>query len=113
LFARIHAALRPGGVFVNAEQVAGPTPLLDQLYRDWHASAAAKLGATPEQWRAAQERMLVDQCADLDSQLAWLRAAGFADVDCLFRDHRFAVMVAVRGNGTLTSAALAPGIVTR
>lgn len=24
LFARVHAALAPGGMFVNAEQVAGP-----------------------------------------------------------------------------------------
>jgi tRNA (cmo5U34)-methyltransferase len=96
LFARIHAALRPGGVFVNAEQVAGPTPIFDQRYRRWHAEMAAMLGASAEEWNAAQERMRLDQCTDVESQLTWLRGAGFADVDCLFRDHGFAVIVAVR-----------------
>ena len=28
--------------------------------------------------------------------MTWLRAAGFGDADCLFRDHRFAVLVARR-----------------
>ncbi len=96
LFARVHAALRPGGVFVNAEQVAGPTPMFDQHYRDWHAQMAAVLGASTEEWAAAQERMRVDQCADVESQLTWVRNAGFGDADCLFRDHGFAVIVARR-----------------
>jgi hypothetical protein len=32
-------------------------------------------------------------CASVEAQLAWLRDAGFADADCLFQDHRFAVLV--------------------
>jgi tRNA (cmo5U34)-methyltransferase len=40
--------------------------------------------------------MAFDRCADVGSQLAWLREAGFDDVDCLFKDHRLAVMVARR-----------------
>jgi tRNA (cmo5U34)-methyltransferase len=39
--------------------------------------------------------MAFDRCASVDDQLAWLRAAGF-DADCLFKDHRFAVLAAVR-----------------
>jgi tRNA (cmo5U34)-methyltransferase len=38
----------------------------------------------------------VDRCATVEKQLGWLREAGFADADCLFKDHRFAVIVAVR-----------------
>ncbi len=34
LVARIHAALRPGGVFVNADQVLGATPALQSQYRE-------------------------------------------------------------------------------
>ena len=96
LFARVHEALRPGGVFANAEQVAGPTPALDRHLCDWHAQSAARLGASEAEWHAAEERMRVDQCADVETQLGWLRGAGFADADCLFRDHRFAVIVARR-----------------
>lgn len=99
LFARVFDALAPGGVFVNADQVAGPTPALDERYRLWHEARARAAGTTDEEWAAAQERMTFDRCADVGSQLAWLRATGFADVDCLFKDHRFAVMVARRTRG--------------
>lgn len=97
LFSRVHAALGPGGVFVNAEQVQAPTPALQQVYVDRHRSEARAAGATADEWGAAVERMRVDRCATVEDQLSWLRAAGFADADCLFKDHRFAVLVAVRG----------------
>jgi len=35
LFGRLHTALAPGGLFVNAEQVAGPTALFHDLYAAW------------------------------------------------------------------------------
>ena len=50
LFARIHAALAPGGVFVNAEQVSAPTPFFDAAYRAWHERRALELGASPAEW---------------------------------------------------------------
>ncbi len=96
IFARVHDALRPGGVFVNAEQVAGPTPRFARLYAEWHERRSRELGATAEQWAGALERMRHDRWATVDQQLAWLHAAGFRDADCLFKDHRFAVLVARR-----------------
>jgi tRNA (cmo5U34)-methyltransferase len=38
--------------------------------------------------------MSYDRCASVEDQLAWLRAAGFREADCLLKDHRFAVLVA-------------------
>jgi tRNA (cmo5U34)-methyltransferase len=96
LFARAHEALVPGGIFVNAEQVAGPTPWLTGVYERHHEQAARALGATDEEWEGALERMRHDRCASVEQQLGWLREAGFADADCLFQDHRFAVLVARR-----------------
>lgn len=95
LFARVHDALSPGGVFVNAEQVAGPSARFDAVNRAWHRERAMAAGSSPEEWAGAEERMAFDRCASVDDQLAWLRAAGF-DADCLFKDHRFAVLAAVR-----------------
>lgn len=97
LYARVRAALAPGGVFVNAEQVSAPTAALDAAYADWHERSARALGATDEQWAGARERMRADHLAPLHEQLRWLREAGFADVDCIFKDHGFAVLVARRG----------------
>src|SRR4051812_25970403 len=96
LFARVHEALGPGGVFVNAEQVLGPTPELDAAHRAWHERASRALGATDAEWQASLERQQHDRCATVEDQLAWLREAGFADADCLFRERRFAVLVAVK-----------------
>ena len=96
LFARVHAALRDGGVFVNAEQVAGPTAWLDAVYRERHERAARALGTDDAEWAGALERMAHDRCASVERHLEWLREAGFADADCLFKDHRFAVIVARR-----------------
>jgi tRNA (cmo5U34)-methyltransferase len=99
LFARVCAALPPMGVFVNAEQVAGPTPCFDRRYREWHEAAARAAGTDDAEWAGAQERMRHDRCADVASQLRWLREAGFDAADCLFKDHNFAVLVARRAGG--------------
>lgn len=96
LFARIHAALAPGGVFVNAEQVAGSTPFFTALYTRWHEARARELGATDAEWESYLERRALDRWASVEDQLSWLRAAGFPDADCLYRDHHFAVLVARR-----------------
>jgi tRNA (cmo5U34)-methyltransferase len=99
LFARVREALPPGGVFVNAEQVAGPTPCFERRYRAWHEAASRAAGTDDAEWAGALERMRHDRCADVESQLRWLREAGFDAADCLFKDHRFAVLVARRAGG--------------
>lgn len=91
LYRRIRGVLAGGGVFVNAEQVAGPTPALDRRYDEvWVASASA-LGATAGELAAARERMAFDRPAPVEAQCEWLREAGFTDVDCYYKSWRFAV----------------------
>lgn len=96
LFGRVHQALASGGMFVNAELVGAPTSFFQDLYAAWHRSRAMEAGSTPEEWAGAEERMRFDRWATVERQLAWLREVGFADADCLFKDHRFAVLVARR-----------------
>ena len=98
LFVRVIEALAPRGVFVNAEQVAGTTALFGDANIAWHEQAARALGATTEEWEAAIERMRHDRYATVEQQLAWLREAGFADADCVFKQHSFAVLVARRAD---------------
>lgn len=38
--------------------------------------------------------MAHDDCAAVDSQLHWLREAGFAEVDCVLKHWHFAVVAA-------------------
>jgi len=92
LLTRAHTTLRPGGVFVNADQVAAPTPWLTDVYdRVWRRQCQM-LGATDAELAAADARMSFDRCADATTQLGWMRQAGFEHVDCFFKASRFAVM---------------------
>jgi tRNA (cmo5U34)-methyltransferase len=36
--------------------------------------------------------MKLDRSATVETQLTWLREAGFGDVDCLYKDGMFAVI---------------------
>lgn len=92
LFARIAASLKPGGLFVNAEQVLGTTPEAEARYvRFWHADIRAA-GVSEDEIAGAAERMAFDRCACVEAQLAWMRDAGLSDVDCSFKSWRFAVL---------------------
>jgi tRNA (cmo5U34)-methyltransferase len=94
LMRSVHDVLRPGGVFVNAEQVDAPTPQLTRLYAERWAADCRALGATEEEIDGARERMRHDRCTDVETQLGWLRDAGFATVDCTYQAWRFAVLIA-------------------
>ncbi|WP_422754586.1 class I SAM-dependent methyltransferase [Micromonospora sp. WMMD708] len=91
LYRRAADALVPGGVFVNAEQVAGPTPTLDRRYDDvWLAQTAAR-GSDADEIAGARERMRHDRPASVADQCRWLADAGLVDVDCFYKAWRFAV----------------------
>lgn len=91
LYARVRAALRSGGVFVNAEQVAGPTPALHRRYHERWREQTRALGASEQERADSELRMREDRPATVEAQLEWLRELGFSDVDCPFRSGMFAV----------------------
>lgn len=96
LYAAIFDRLEPGGVFVNAEQVAGPTAALDGLYHQRWIEHTTALGATAQDHAEAAARMSMDLPAPVEVQCEWLRAAGYCDVDCFFKAWRFAVFAGWR-----------------
>ncbi len=96
LFRRILPALRPGGVFVNAEQILAPNPELEAEARQRWLEQAGALGATAQQIRDSLLRQAEDRCATIADQLQWLSGAGFTDARCAFHSGRFAVLTAVR-----------------
>lgn len=96
LFRKIYGSLKLGGVFVNAEQVAGPTADVEERYRSRWLEQVRELGATGEQIEASLYRMREDRCSPVEYQLRWMREAGFADADCWYKEGRFAVMAGTR-----------------
>lgn len=91
LYRRAADALAPGGVFVNAEQVAGPTPALDRRYDEVWTARITELGSDADEIAASRERMRYDRPATVADQCRWLDEAGLTDVDCFFKEWRFAV----------------------
>jgi tRNA (cmo5U34)-methyltransferase len=96
IFKKIHAALKPNGVFINADQVSGPTPALEARYKTLWLQQVRTAGATEPQIEASLFRQQEDRCTPVADQLHWLREAGFADADCWYKDNRFAVMAGTR-----------------
>ena len=91
LFRRALAALRPGGRFVDADNVLGATPALAARDRARWIARVRESGIGEAELAAALRRTRLDVLAPLPDQLAWLRRAGFDEVDCAYRWLHFAV----------------------
>jgi tRNA (cmo5U34)-methyltransferase len=78
LFVEVVAALRPGGVFANLEVVQCATPELHEEFN----RRIDRPGGDPQ-----------DILAEVEPQLAWMREAGLAQVDCAWRWRGFALLV--------------------
>lgn len=94
LFRRVFARLAPGGLFINAEQVLGPTPAQEQHYRHVWEEQIRAAGVDDRGVQQAKERMMFDRCSTVHDQLEWLRSSGFYRVDCTFKAWQFAVIAA-------------------
>lgn len=91
LYARVFAALAPGGIFVNADNVTAEDPTVQARDRAAWIGAVRASGLGEAELAAAMERTKVDILAPLAAQLEWLRAAGFGEVDCTYKWRLFAV----------------------
>jgi tRNA (cmo5U34)-methyltransferase len=97
LYARVYALLREGGLFINVDQIKGPTPTLQERYCSAWLEKVRKAGASEEEIQAGQERRLAyDREATLADQLRWLQAAGFVDVDCIYKNYLMGLLYAVK-----------------
>ncbi len=102
LFRQVFAVLKPGGVFVFADHMAGTSAAVQHLIARERALLA--LGR-PARERLEQVQALIRQdeeqqqvegnrCESVARYERHLAEAGFVDVDCLWRDYWLAVFVA-------------------
>jgi cyclopropane fatty-acyl-phospholipid synthase-like methyltransferase len=81
LLDEIAAQLSAGGVYANLEVVASPTPELHAEFR----RAIEREADDPE-----------DKLVEVETQLGWMRDAGFAHVDCMWKWRGFALLAGRR-----------------
>jgi tRNA (cmo5U34)-methyltransferase len=95
LFKQIHRALKQTGVFINVDQVKGPTPEMQKLYWENWLEMVREKGAAEDQIQASiQRRREYDKDATLTDQLGWLSEAGFVTVDCVYKNYFIGVFSA-------------------
>ena len=95
LFKRILTALRPGGAFINVDQIKGQPPF-DRLYWEtWLAKVRAAGASEANIQTSIKRRKEFDHDARLSSQLTWLREAGFV-ADCIYKHYFVAVFLALK-----------------
>ena len=97
LFQRIWCALRPGGAFINVDQIQAPTAELRELY--WNHWLDMVRQREPDEARiqaSIRRRQTYDRDATLAEQLEWLNAAGFEHVDCVYRHTWLGVFLALK-----------------
>jgi tRNA (cmo5U34)-methyltransferase len=98
LFERICRALKPGGMFVNADQADGETPYFRQRYLDyWNDFLRSGPLTEVQHAEILKRRDTLDRNEKLSVQLTWLEEAGFADVDIVYKNRTFIVSVARKG----------------
>jgi tRNA (cmo5U34)-methyltransferase len=91
LYKNIYQALNDGGLFINADQVAGKNLMFDSLYKYYWRETVTNSGLDREALIQAFERTKLDKFAPLETQLKMLEKAGFNEVDCIYKNMNFAV----------------------
>lgn len=100
LYGEILSLLAPGGLFLNVEHVASRTlwieTIADDLMIDSLHAFHARQGTPKDRAQVADEFVhrpdkAANILAPVEIQCEWLRACGFADVDCYFKVFELAV----------------------
>jgi len=97
IYRHIYAALRPGGIFVNADTaVASSGPVQEFAYRKWIADMTEHGIAEPEARAHLAAWAHEDYYPPLVQELDLLRAAGFAEPEVFWREGAAVVFGAVK-----------------
>jgi tRNA (cmo5U34)-methyltransferase len=99
IYGDIRRHLKPGGIFLNLDLVNTPTPTLQRHYDRVTATRRQRTGSCRADRKAMIRQPHHDSPhgaahtfpANLDEQLAALRAVGFTEVDCFWKDLRQAL----------------------
>jgi ubiquinone/menaquinone biosynthesis C-methylase UbiE len=100
LYGEVFSLLAPGGLFVNVEHVASPTPELEDVHDGAYvdhiiAVTGRDRGEVAREYRARPDK--ADNILDpMEAQVGWLREVGFVQADCYMKWLELAVFGGVK-----------------
>lgn len=94
LFKKIYRALKPGGLFINADQVKGATDFAERIYTEAWRNHVLNSSLTEEEKDSAFKRVALDIMSPLADQLKWLHDAGFSEANNYYQYYNFVVFAA-------------------
>lgn len=97
LFKNTFSTLKPGGVFINVDQIAAESESIVDLYWSmWLREARAKQLDEQRIQESIARRQRYDHDATLAQQLEWLEQAGFTNTDCVYKNYFVGVFLATK-----------------
>jgi tRNA (cmo5U34)-methyltransferase len=97
IYRQIFAALRPGGIFVNADAAMPATPALrDHAFREWAQSMASHGISEKAAYAHFADWAQDDYYPPLVTELRLLAEAGFAEPECFWRQAAATVFGAMK-----------------
>jgi len=95
LFRKVACWLRDVGVLAYSDQFRGASDEISATHQRCWREEALKLGCSADEWDSwMRHQDDHDHHATLEEQVGWLRAAGFALVDCPWRHLLWTVLIA-------------------
>lgn len=94
LYNKVYSVMNNNSLFINADQILGSTPYLDDMYKSKWKNAVENSGLMQHELASAYERTKLDRMTTLDQQIHWLKEIGFIDVDCVYKYYNFVVLFA-------------------
>lgn len=94
LFNRIFSRLPTGGVFVNYDMFNADSNEMTELYNSYLESSVLKGGLPTEDIEHWQQGRAIDKECSVTEGVVMLKKAGFKDVQCIFSNLKFAVILA-------------------
>jgi tRNA (cmo5U34)-methyltransferase len=97
LVENVFASLASGGLFMYADITVAPDPVLERSFLDGWIAFMRGAGLDPDRIpHVLADHREYDLAESASTQLSYLRAAGFAPAEIIWRDEKFAVFYAAR-----------------
>lgn len=92
LYKKIYDHLNKDGVFINADEVHGPTDKTEEMYKKLENEHLYNQNLDKQKISEILERRKLDKPATLSDTISWYEEIGFKNVDIFYKYYRYFVI---------------------